>query len=201
MAHAQQAEEAEPLGIDDRVASAVALPFAEAPLDCATGFMRFMDIPETARVLAEAYRVLRPGGFLQCSLAPPCCETPHRRHLRDEHGRTDASEVGADFRPRDGERAEWRFGAAPPHVTQGLSQCKMPRRRRTMRQGLHVLVDTGFLLERMEEPRPSDATVLACPNLQDPQIVADVLHSRVRKPKEATRSLASAANKALEPTA
>jgi SAM-dependent methyltransferase len=63
--YAKQAEEDEPLGIDYRVASAVNLPFAEAAFDFATGFMSFMDIPETRRVLAEAYRVLRPGGFLQ----------------------------------------------------------------------------------------------------------------------------------------
>jgi hypothetical protein len=68
-------------------------------------------------------------------------------------------------------------------------------------QWLNLLIDTGFLLERMEEPRPSDATVLACPNLQDAQIVAYFLHIRVRKPRQTTVPLASAANKALEPTA
>jgi ubiquinone/menaquinone biosynthesis C-methylase UbiE len=78
IAHAQQAEEGEPLGIDYRVASAVALPFAEGTFDFATGVMSFMDIPETERVLAEAYRVLRPGGFLQFSIAHPCFDTPHR---------------------------------------------------------------------------------------------------------------------------
>jgi ubiquinone/menaquinone biosynthesis C-methylase UbiE len=88
IAHAKQAEEDEPLGIDYRVASAVALPFAEGTFDFATGFMSFMDIPETDRVLAEAYRVLQPGGFLQFSIAHPCFDTPHRRNLRDENGCT-----------------------------------------------------------------------------------------------------------------
>src|SRR5947209_9803303 len=54
--HARQAEEQEPLGIDYRVASAVALPFAGAAFDFAVGFMSFMDVPETERVLAEAHR-------------------------------------------------------------------------------------------------------------------------------------------------
>jgi ubiquinone/menaquinone biosynthesis C-methylase UbiE len=69
--HAQRAEEQEPLDIDYRVASAVELPFADATFDFATGFMSFMDIPETDRVLAEAYRVLKPGGFLQFSISHP----------------------------------------------------------------------------------------------------------------------------------
>jgi len=77
--HAQQSEEEEPLGIDYRVASAVELPFADARFDFAVGFMSFMDIPETGRVLGEAYRVLKPGGFLQFSIEHPCFTTPHRR--------------------------------------------------------------------------------------------------------------------------
>jgi ubiquinone/menaquinone biosynthesis C-methylase UbiE len=41
--------------------------------------MSLMDIPETERVLAEIFRVLRPGGFLQFSISHPCFETPHRK--------------------------------------------------------------------------------------------------------------------------
>jgi len=94
IAHARETETREPLGIDYRVASAVDLPFAEATYDFATGFMSVMDVPETDRVLAEACRVLKPGGFLQFSIAHPCYDTPHRRNLRDENGTTYAIEVG-----------------------------------------------------------------------------------------------------------
>src|SRR5919108_5496317 len=88
IAHARAAEAREPLGIDYRVASAVDLPFADATFDFATGFMSFMDIPETDRALAEACRVLKPGGFLQFSISHPCFDTPHRRNLRDANGLT-----------------------------------------------------------------------------------------------------------------
>src|SRR5947209_6594958 len=115
IAHARQAEADEPLGIEYRVASAVDLPFAGASLDFATGFMSFMDIPETDRVLAETWRVLKPGGFLQFSITHPCYYTPHLRNLRDANGVTYAVEVGDYFRNRDGEVTEWLFGAAPPH--------------------------------------------------------------------------------------
>jgi SAM-dependent methyltransferase len=179
---AKQEEEREPLGIDFRVASAVALPFAEATFDFAMGCMSFMDIPETKRVLTEAYRLLKPGGFLQFSIAHPCFDTPYRRNLRNEHGLTYAIEVGDYFRNLNGEIAEWLFGAAPPHVKHGMRKFKIPRFTRTVSQWLNLLVDTGFLLERVEEPYPSDATVRACPDVQDAQVVAYFLHMRVRKP-------------------
>jgi SAM-dependent methyltransferase len=182
IAHARQAEAREPLGIDYRVASAVDLPFAAATFDFATGFMSFMDIPETDQVLTEAHRVLKPGGFLQFSICHPCFDTPHRRNLRDAHGRTYAIEVGDYFRDLAGEVAEWLFGAAPAHAKQGLPNFQTPRFTRTLSQWLNLLVDTGFLLERVAEPRPSDETVRACPDMQDAQVVAYFLHIRVRKP-------------------
>ena len=111
--HAQASEAAEPLGIRYQAASAVALPFADAAFDFATGFMSFMDIPEIDRVLAEAYRVLKPGGFLQFSITHPCYDTAHRRNLQDEHGLCYAIEIGGYFREVDGGIEEWLFSAAP----------------------------------------------------------------------------------------
>src|SRR5204863_9418891 len=114
IAHARRVEAQAPLGIDYRVASAVELPFADAAFDFATGFMSFMDVPETESVLAEASRVLKSGGFLQFSISHPCFMTPHRRNLRDAAGQTYAIEVGDYFRDRDGDVDEWLFKAAPP---------------------------------------------------------------------------------------
>jgi ubiquinone/menaquinone biosynthesis C-methylase UbiE len=187
IAYAKQLEEREPLGIAYRLASAVSLPFAAATFDFATGCMSFMDISETELVLTEAYRVLKPGGFLQFSLSHPCFDTPHRRNLRNEHGLTYAIEVGDYFRNLDGAIVEWLFGESPPHAKHGMRKFKIPRFTRTMSQWLNLLVDTGFLLERVEEPRPSDATIRACPAVQDAQVVAYFLHIRVRKPQQALR--------------
>jgi len=181
IAHARRTEVQEPASIHYRVASAVELPFADATFDFATGFMSFMDIPETDRVLAEAFRVLKPGGFLQFSIAHPCYDTPHRRNLRDEKGVTYAIEVGDYYRNQEGDISEWLFGAAPPYVKQGLPKFRTPRFTRTLSQWLNLLIETGFHLERLEEPRPSDETVRACPDMQDAQVVAYFLHVRVRK--------------------
>jgi ubiquinone/menaquinone biosynthesis C-methylase UbiE len=180
--HARDTEKETPLGIDYQVASAVDLPFPDATFDFAAAFMSLMDVPETDRALAESYRVLKPGGFLQFSIAHPCFDTPHRRNLRDANHRTYAIEVGDYFQDRDGEIDEWLFKGAPSHVKQGMQKFRIPRFRRTLSYWLNVLVETGFQLEHVEEPRPSDETVAACPGLQDAQVVSYFLHVRVRKP-------------------
>jgi ubiquinone/menaquinone biosynthesis C-methylase UbiE len=180
--HARQAEAQEPLGIDYQVASAVELPLDDASFDFATAFMSLMDIPETERVLSESFRVIKPGGFLQFSITHPCFDTPHRRNLRGQDGVTYAIEVGDYFRNLNGEVSEWLFGAAPPELKQGLPKFKTPRFRQTISQWLNLLLETGFRLERVEEPRPGDEVVTACPDLQDAQVVAYFLHIRVRKP-------------------
>ncbi len=181
--NARELEMQEPRGIQYAVASGVELPFGGSQFDFATGFMSFMDIPETGRLLAEAYRVLKPGGFLQFSISHPCYDTTHRRNLRDSNGITYAIEVGGYFHNLQGEPIiDWLFSAAPPDARQGLPPFKAPHFTRTLGQWMNLLIETGFVIERIEEPRPSDETVAWCPNIQDAQVVAYFLHVRARKP-------------------
>ena len=180
--HAKEAEGAHHPGIDYRLASAVDLPFEAASFDFVTAFMSLMDIPETERVLAEVFRVLRPGGFFQFSITHPCFDTPHRRNLRDESGYTYAIEVGDYFRSREGEVQEWLFSAAPPEVREGLQPFRIPIFMRTLGSWLNRLVEAGLVLERFGEPYPSDEAVRERPSLQDAQVVACFLHVRARKP-------------------
>jgi len=166
------------------VASAVDLPFVDESFDFATSFMCLMDLGETAEALAEAYRVLKPGGFLQFSITHPCFDTPHRRNLRDAEGRTYAIEIGGYFSDSDGEVMEWFFGAAPDEAREGLKPFKTPIFRRTMSEWINLLIDTGFTIERLGEPTADEETVERVPSLQDHQVVAYFLHIRVRKPGE-----------------
>ncbi len=124
---------------------------------------------------------MKPGGFLQFSICHPCFDTPHRRNLRDEKGRTYAIEVGDYFRNLNGEVSEWLFGAAPQEVKAGLPKFKVPRFTRTLSQWFNLLIDASFILERVEEPRPDDEAVRICPDVQDAQVIAYYLHIRVRK--------------------
>lgn len=180
--HAKHREEEQPLGIAYQVASAVESPFDADTFDFATSFMCFMDIPETDLALSEAYRVLKPGAFLQFSIMHPCFDTPHRRLLRNEQGLAYALEVGGYFHNLDGRVEEWLFGAAPAEAKRDLPKFKMPHYTRTLSQWFNLLVDVGFALERVAEPRPDDDTVRRCHHMQDAQVVAYYLHLRVRKP-------------------
>lgn len=185
--HAREEEEREPRRIDYRVASAVQLPFGDATFDFAVAFMSLMEVPETDRALAEAHRVLTPGGFLQLSIEHPCFATPHRRNLRGADGTSYAVEVGDYFRHLNGEVSEWLFGAAPPELRAGLRKFKVPRFNRPLGEWLNLLVDTGFAIERVAEPRPSDEAVRACPHVQDAQVVPYFLHLRARKARRPER--------------
>jgi SAM-dependent methyltransferase len=148
--------------------------------------MSFMDIPEMGCALAEVYRVLKPGGFLQFSITHPCFETPHRRTLRDEKGRAYAREVGDYFRNLRGDVIEFALDDASPEIRGRLSRFKVPRFTRTISQWLNLVMESGFRLERVEEPRPSDDIVRQHPRLQSAQVVASFLHVRARKPGEST---------------
>tara|TARA_B100001971_G_C18175063_1_gene529450 strand:- start:414 stop:1208 length:795 start_codon:yes stop_codon:yes gene_type:complete len=180
--YAKQLEHQEKLGIDYQVASAVELPFTDCSFDFATAFMSLMDIPEIDCVLNEIHRLLRPAGFLQFSITHPCFNTPHRQNLRDLDGQTYAIEVGDYFKNPKGKIKEWIFGTAPPEMKAGLPKFKIPQFTLTISQWLNLLIKTGFTLEYVNEPRPDDKTVRACPEIQDAQVVAYFLHMRVRKP-------------------
>jgi hypothetical protein len=76
----------------------------------------------------------------------------------------------------------WIVKSAPAELKAGLEKFRTPRFTRTLSQWMNLLVDTGFVIERVDEPRPSDETVRACPAVQDAQVVAYFLYVRVRKP-------------------
>ena len=179
--HAVIEERSTQLGIHYAIASAVELPFSAASFDFCTAFMSFMDIPETEQVIAEVQRVLKPGGFLQFSITHPCFDTPYRRNLRDEQGRTYAIEVGDYFRNLQGEISEWLFSAAPEEVREDLPMFRIPRFTRTLSQWLNLLIENGLTIERIIEPTPSDEVVCQCPSIQDSQVVAYFLHIHARK--------------------
>ena len=183
--HARAEEARVPLGIAYVHGSAVELPFADGSFDFATAFMSLMDVPETGRVLAEAFRVLKPGGFLQFSITHPCFNPPHRRNLRDDDRLTYAIEVGDYFVDARGRVDEWIFGAAPEAVRSRLPAFKVPRFHRPLAEWLNLLVAAGFILEQFAEPCPDEETLRDYPALQDAKVAAYFLHIRVRKPAAA----------------
>lgn len=179
--HAQETEAAAPLGIVYRLADGMALPFADTSFDFATAFMSLMDMPRQDRVLAEAARVLKPGGFLQFSILHPCFATPHRKVVRDENRKVLAIEVRDYFRATNGEIETWRFGAAPEHEKAKVEPFKVPRFHRTLSDWVNLIIATGFAIEHMHEPTVDPETARAMPYLDDTLLAPLFLHMRVRK--------------------
>jgi len=180
--HANLPPAAKPTSVDYLVASAVELPFPGSSFDFATGFMSFMDIPETDHVLSEAYRILKPGAFLQFSITHPCFDSYHKRVLRNEEGAAYAVEIGDYFEKSEGEVIEWLFSATPPEETEGISNFKIPVFHRMIGEWLNLLAHNGFILEQVEEPRPSDQSIREHPVLQAARVVAFFMIIRARKP-------------------
>jgi SAM-dependent methyltransferase len=183
IAHARDAERAEPRGITYDVASAVELPFADATFDAATAFMSFMDIPETDRVLREVHRVLVPGGFLQFSISHPCFDMPNRQAVKDERGKRIGVIVGNYFDRAYGFVEEWTFSSAPAEATRGLRPFRTPRFIHTLSQWINMLVGAGFVIEHCVEPYVSDEVIARYPRLEKWRVVPDAIHFRVRKPR------------------
>lgn len=165
------------------LADAGAMPFADGAFDFATAFMSLMDMPHHDRVVAEAWRVLRPGGFLQFSILHPCFVPPHRRNVRDAAGEAVALEVGGYFERIDGRVDRWWFGTAPPEARAASEPFREPRFHRTLSEWMNLLAGAGFVLERMGEPRADAATAAAEPYVADTRVAPLFLHVRVRKPR------------------
>ena len=180
--HAIAAERESALGIDYRIASAVILPFADATFDFVTGSMSFMDIPDHDRVIAEAYRVLKPNGFLQFSISHPCFATPRWKWIHDEQGKRVAVECGDYFVPANGKIEEWIFTAAPVELKKSLPKFRVPRFTRTLSSWMNLLIAAGFVLESFDEPHADEETASRCPDVADTRIVPYFLLIRCRKP-------------------
>jgi ubiquinone/menaquinone biosynthesis C-methylase UbiE len=178
--HAQEAEKAEPLGIAYRAADAAALPFDAAHFDFATAFMSLMDMPDTARVLAEARRVLKPGGFLQFSILHPCFVPPHRKVLRDAKGDAWAVEVGGYFGAVDGTVQQWHFETLTAEERATSRPFQTPRFHRTLSQWVDALTGAGFSIEKLGEPMASPELAAAEPIVADTRIVPLALIVRAR---------------------
>jgi 2-polyprenyl-3-methyl-5-hydroxy-6-metoxy-1,4-benzoquinol methylase len=151
--HARQAEEADPLGIAYKVSSySVDTGFPEASFDAVVSTMALMDGPDFGGAMREAFRLLRPGGFVAFSILHPCFITPGLRWEKDEEGRTVGLCVSRYF-DRTGFIEHWRFGDRPKD--EEVAPFAVPRFPRTLSDYLNAVAAAGFRISRVEEPQPS----------------------------------------------
>ncbi|WP_421708470.1 class I SAM-dependent methyltransferase [Algihabitans sp.] len=167
---ARAAEAKEPLGIHYRVNSYVSLDdFPNTCFDAAVSTMALMDSPGFESAAQAAFRVLRPGGWFCLSVLHPCFVTPGFRWLHDANG-DEQGLVVADYFNDQAIWEEWSFksgkqdgaGSQPQKEMRPFVSARLPYRLEDYINGLSA---AGFRLERLREPRPTEAMVAAYPRL------------------------------------
>ena len=182
--HARQAEAHEPLGIHYEVASFSRLEgvFAEETFDLIVSTVALMDGPDYEGTCRELFRVLRPGGELVASLTHPCFITPGCRWLWNEVDVLPEGLVVADYFDSTPRLEHWRFSKGP--IPPDTPKFAVPRFPRTLSQYLNGLIEAGFRLRRLEEPRPSEEACSKHPWLERWRVHASpFLYLRAEKPR------------------
>jgi len=180
--YATEEELRKPLGIRYREADAAALPFPDASFDFVSAFMSLMDVDNLSGAVKEIHRVLLPLGFLQFSILHPCFSPPRRRVLRNEDGTVRSVELGGYFDNTE-QMETWTFSSLPEEEREKVRPFITPYRHFPLSEWINVLIQTGFVIERMEEPRATkeeaEKEAVIADTLEFP--LAMILRARKRK--------------------
>jgi 2-polyprenyl-3-methyl-5-hydroxy-6-metoxy-1,4-benzoquinol methylase len=141
LAIARRHEASHPRGIEYRQEDARRLDgLGDAAFDGAVCFMALMDIPDLKPTLRSIARTLRPGGWFVFAVLHPSYHTARSGELVIPDGLVRT--VGAYFT-----EGFWRSDTRPGPPG------KVGAYHRTLSTYVNALIDAGFVLERLSEPR------------------------------------------------
>ena len=151
---AQQEEKRKPLGINYKATSFSDLSlFNDEAFDVVVSFMSLMDGPEFQNALKEIFRVLRPEGEIIFSITHPCFITKGFQWMCDEKGNYNELTVSNYF-DETPSLEYWKF--RNNDFSEDDEPFTVPRFLRPISEYINELITAGFLLTRIQEPRPSE---------------------------------------------
>jgi SAM-dependent methyltransferase len=157
---AREEESREPLGIRYELASYAAMPMlADESFDAVVSTMALMDGPDFPGAMREFHRVLKRRCDLTFSILHPCFSTKGFGWIRTGSGE-DRLTVGHYF--DDSPRVDrWKFNAAP-NAAQNPNFA-IPRFDKTLSYYVNSLIESGFMLRAIHEPRVTEQAVITHP--------------------------------------
>ncbi|MCX6002894.1 MAG: class I SAM-dependent methyltransferase, partial [Chloroflexi bacterium] len=164
--HARQAEQKELLSIRYEVVSFANLTiFSNDSFDTAVSTMALMDSPDYEKAIAEIYRVLRKQGDFFFSISHPCFMTEGFGWVTGGRESKPALTVSGYFSKKQWiER--WQFSRVPEEIRKDTPLFAIPRFPRTLSEYINTLIQAGFVLKQLGEPRPSASECHKYPYLQ-----------------------------------
>jgi 2-polyprenyl-3-methyl-5-hydroxy-6-metoxy-1,4-benzoquinol methylase len=159
IALADEHETTSPLGITYRVVDVANLSSAFEPqsFDMATSCLALQDMPQPGKVFSGVHRILRHGGRFVASIEHPCTNPPFRAWERDARGLKRWLCIDRYF--ERGQR-EYIWSRWPGAFTTTANHAPLE-------DWFAWIVEAGFQLRALREPRPDESAVRARPALAD----------------------------------
>jgi len=149
---AEQEELQQPLGISYKLASLTDLSFfQDESFDIVVSFMALMDCSDYQGAIKEFFRVLGKNGDLFFCIHHPCFLTKGHEWLLNEEGRKNELIICNYF---DDEPWiwKWKFSHAKD---EDIEPFKDPCFPKILSEYLNILIEQGFIIKKITEPRPS----------------------------------------------
>ena len=127
--------------------------------DLATGCMSFQDMADVGAAFAAVRELLVEQGRLVISVSHPGTDTAYREWEVDDDGRRLALKI------------DHYFDTGPRTVSWSMerlvSHWESPAWRRTLSEWSELIAEAGFVIGRLNEPRPTQEQIARQPALED----------------------------------